>query len=104
MYTNKINTLDLGPCRYELLLRWGLPCKHYLKRIYYTGQPIPKSLIHPRYWLQGPVIRHINWQPVYPKEEIAYEDPVRAETESTGQEIVDIRRQLGPEEGARFDI
>ena len=50
------------------------------------------------------MIRYINWQPVYPKEEIAYEDPVRVETESTSQEIIDIRRQLGPEEGARFNI
>ena len=51
------------------------------------------------------MIRHTNWQPVYPGEErITYKDPVRADAESTSQEIIDIRRQLGPEEGARFDI
>jgi hypothetical protein len=65
---------------------------------------IPRSLIHPRYWLRGPAIRHINWQPQYPGEEkIMYEDPVRVNTESTGQEITKLREQMGHEEGARFD-
>jgi len=42
---------------------------------------------------------------VYPEEErIPYKDPIRADAESTRQEITDIRRQIGPEEGARFDI
>ena len=103
-FTNKIYIIEMGPCRCELLLRWGLPCKHYLQQIYHNGQPIPRSLVHPRYWLQGPAIHSTNWQPQYPGEErIAYEDPLRADAESVGQEIIHIRRQMGPEEGVRYD-
>jgi hypothetical protein len=39
---------EVESCHYELLLCWGLPCKHYLERIYDTGQSIPRSLVHPR--------------------------------------------------------
>jgi hypothetical protein len=43
-------------CSCELLLRFSLPCKHYLLRAYTTGTPIPTSLFHPRWWLSGPPI------------------------------------------------
>ena len=96
--------IKLGPCRCELLLRFGLPCKHYLERIYHTGQPIPRRLVHLRYWLQGPAIRSTDWQPQASREEpVAYAEPMRAETESIGQEILDIRRHMGAEETARYD-
>jgi hypothetical protein len=39
----------LGDYHYQILLRYGLACKHYLKRIYERGQPIPRSLLHPRW-------------------------------------------------------
>lgn len=39
---------DLGICRCELLLWYGLPCKHHLKRAYVVRMAIPRSLIHPR--------------------------------------------------------
>jgi len=32
----------------ELMLRYSLPCRHHLAQACLTGQPIPKSLIHPR--------------------------------------------------------
>lgn len=47
---------ELTPCNScELLLRFGLPCKHYLRQICLNGSPIPRSLLHPRWWLQGAV-------------------------------------------------
>jgi hypothetical protein len=52
-------------CRYQVLLRFGLPCKHVLKRAFDTGKPIPRSLVHARYWLQGPTIHVREWQPRY---------------------------------------
>jgi hypothetical protein len=55
--------IDLSACRCELLLRFGLPCKHHLKRACLAGMPIPKSLVHPRWWLKGPVVHHTDWQP-----------------------------------------
>jgi hypothetical protein len=52
-------------CRYQVLLRFGLPCKHVLKRAFDTGKPNPRSLVHARYWLQGPTIHVREWQPRY---------------------------------------
>ena len=51
--------LHLGPCECQLVLRCSLPCKHYLLRAYQTGVPLPKSLIHPRWW------HHDGWVPFY---------------------------------------
>ena len=61
--------LDLGPCSCQLLLRYSLPCKHYLFRARQTGEPLPKSLVHPRWWLKGPTIRHGPWVPFYGQEQ-----------------------------------
>ena len=61
--------LDLGPCGCQLLLRYSLPCKHYLFRACQTGEPLPKSLVHPRWWLKGPTIRHNRWVPFYGQEQ-----------------------------------
>jgi hypothetical protein len=54
-------------CSCELLLRFSLPCKHYLLQAAQTGQPLPKSLFHPRWWLNGPPITKsfTPWKPVY---------------------------------------
>ena len=68
-YTNKFDNLALQNCRCELLHRFGLPCKHYLLRAFQQGQPIPRSLVHPRYWLRGPVIYSTNWRPTYVEDE-----------------------------------
>jgi hypothetical protein len=48
----------------ELLLRYSLPCKHYLLRPYLAGIPIPKELFH-HWWLNGPPISTvlIPWKP-----------------------------------------
>jgi hypothetical protein len=37
---------DLSVCRYILLIAFALPCRHYLRRAYTTGQPVPRSLVH----------------------------------------------------------
>ena len=34
--------------KYQILLRYSLPCKHYLLRACLSGEPLPKSLVHPR--------------------------------------------------------
>jgi len=41
-------------CECELLLRFSLPCKHHLLHACATGIPIPRSLFHPRWWLNSP--------------------------------------------------
>jgi hypothetical protein len=64
--TNK--DLDLGKYDYKLIARYSLPCRHYLLRAYQIGLPLPKSLIHPRWWLKGPTIRKGAWQSAYAQE------------------------------------
>jgi hypothetical protein len=49
----------------ELMLRYSLPCRHHLAQACLTGQPIPKSLVHPRWWIHGPKITQSNWTPSY---------------------------------------
>jgi hypothetical protein len=49
-------------------------------------------------------MRHINWQPQYPTEEAdIYNAPAYKDAESTTQKLIEARRQIGLEEGARFD-
>src|SRR5437764_1047237 len=94
---------DLGACRCELLLRFGLPCKHHLLRAYRVGMAIPKSLVHPRWWLNGPVVHQLDWQPRYPDEEpVVYQQSELIEIDNYSREIEDLYEQLQPEERARF--
>ena len=60
----------LGECHCSILLRYGIACKHHLKRAYLDGQPIPKSLLHPRWWLKGPTVRYTGWKPSYPEDDV----------------------------------
>jgi hypothetical protein len=49
----------------ELLIRFGLPCRHYLRQACLNGSPIPRSLLHPRWWLQGETVKISEWTPLY---------------------------------------
>jgi hypothetical protein len=46
--TGTIENIANEDCSCELLLRYSLPCKHYLLLDAQTDKPIPKSLSHPR--------------------------------------------------------
>ena len=62
----EITDLILGPCEdCGILNQFLLPCCHYLVRAYTTGEMIPRSLIHPRWWLNGPQINFFQWKPSY---------------------------------------
>jgi hypothetical protein len=56
-------SIDLGPCECELLYRFGLPCKHHLLRAARTGEPPPRTLLHPWWWLHGPPVQQLHWEP-----------------------------------------
>ena len=67
------NQDTLGPCDCEILHRYSLPCKHFLLKVAQSGCPIPRSLLHPRWWLNGPVVRRgpwgeRSWKPQYTEE------------------------------------
>ena len=56
---------DYAPasCDCQLIARWGLPCRHFLVLSYLRGSEIPKSLFHPRWWINGPPVSSANWRP-----------------------------------------
>lgn len=55
-----------SPCSTcELLIRFGLPCRHYLVAPCHDGIPIPRSLFHPRWWINGEKIQIATWTPSY---------------------------------------
>jgi hypothetical protein len=41
------------PCKCELPLRFGLPCKHWMLPFYLRKEPLSLSLFHPRWFLDG---------------------------------------------------
>ena len=89
----------LGDCHCQIFLRYSIACRHYLKRIYERGQPIPRSLLHPRRWLQSPITRFKDWRPQYPEEE-----PIdHTAASSPVEDVWVIRDKLHDEEQARFD-
>jgi hypothetical protein len=55
----------LGVCQCGMIERFGLPCHHTLERSYDEKIPIPLTLIHPRWWYDGPIEERASWQPRY---------------------------------------
>jgi hypothetical protein len=43
-------------CECELLLRFGLPCKHWMLLFYFCGEPLSLFLFHLRWLLDGPAV------------------------------------------------
>jgi hypothetical protein len=44
------------PLACELPLRYGLPCRHWMYEAVVRASPIPLSLVHPRWLLNGPAV------------------------------------------------
>ena len=91
------------PCECHILRRFGLPCKHYLQRSYFSGEAIPRSLIHPRYWLRGPTIHPQEWKPFWHENDIQQPPLIVVLTALVDTKMAAIRAELRPEEKARFE-
>ena len=89
-------------CQCELLLRYGLPCRHHLQEVYRSGMPIPRSLCHSRWWIGGPAIQFSNWQPSIPTAILPISPPRNQVTQSA-QKLIDLRDSLQGEAKARID-
>jgi hypothetical protein len=97
---------DLGSCKCQIYLGFGLPCRHQMKRSWATGEPLPRSLIHPRWWLNGPLITFTEWTPIYDTDEPT--PPTRPHlippfSASNQEQIATIRDALDSESLHRFD-
>lgn len=91
---------ELGPCNCETLYRYRISCKHTLRQFYLSGDPLPRSLFHPRWWVNGPAIYSSNWQPTWP-DSGAIPQPISMS--STTSQVADIYSKLQPTEKVRFD-
>ena len=100
----------------ELLVRYGLPCKHYLAGPCQDGAPIPRSMIHPRWWLNGEPIQITRWAPIYhtftlpispPRPPQAtqnpYLSPHRNEITTLGLQVLEARDNLTGYARIRYD-
>jgi hypothetical protein len=97
-------SIEESPCRCQVLLRFGLPCKHVLKRAFDTGEPIPRSLVHPRYWLQGPTTHAREWQPRYAEDaRVDYMSEEHWKSSDKTEELARLRDAMKPEERSRYD-
>jgi hypothetical protein len=71
------NLIEPGQCMCENPVRFGLPCRHNLMRSVRNGFAFPISLIHPRWWINGPQFEQdAGWRPRYFDETI---DPASIE-------------------------
>ena len=100
-------------CECDILLRFGISCRHYLKKAYIENLPLPKTLIHPRWWLKGPSIHFTNWVPFYPTpESLQTTTPTTTPTTTSTTEInpsliaqlAELRGLLNPQERYQFDV
>ena len=92
--------VDGNGCECELILRFGIACRHYLKRAFMENIPLPKTLLHPRWWLNGPDIYSTNWRPFYPSVE---SEPTPSPAIPLALQISQIRSELAHEEARRYD-
>jgi hypothetical protein len=93
-------------CECELLMRFSLPCKHHLLHACATGIPIPKSLFHPRWWLNGPPISKAltPWKPQYSTSVNASATSQRLnDLTATGLQVLTARDALTGLAKAKFD-
>jgi hypothetical protein len=97
---------DIGftPWRCELLLRYGLPFKHVLRLAFETGDSIPQSFVHSRYWLNGPIIHARDWQPGYAEQApIDYISRDILQISDLGQQLIKLWDTFNVEEMSCFD-
>jgi hypothetical protein len=58
----------MAECTGHFRKQYLLPCSHDLQRAFDSGEPIPRSLVHPRWYIHGETLSSKSWQPTYDKE------------------------------------
>lgn len=84
----------------KLLRQYGLPCKHWLSKPFLQGVPIPKTLIHPRWWIRGPVA--MEWAPLFDRQPLVF-SPKKTSVAARLTDVLNSREKLTAEELSRFD-
>jgi len=97
------NPPKMGACDCAMLLQFGLPCQHHLYPFYLSRQPIPRSLCHPRWWLEGGPITTVNWAPFTDSLPFFKATP-QPLFMSTERRILELREEMDSENRHRFDM
>lgn len=58
-----VNGEELPPCTGQVNKQLLLPCAHDLRPFHSTGFVVPKTMVHPRYYLKQQVCLEVNWKP-----------------------------------------
>jgi hypothetical protein len=95
--------IDLGPCECQLLHRFGLPCKHHLLRAAQTGEPLPRTLLHTRWWLHGPPVQLEHWEPSYAQQQVLVVSPPQRTLIASTHNLLEFRDTLPAEERSRLE-
>jgi hypothetical protein len=93
---------EMGNCACPLLVQFGLPCIHHLYPFWLSGQPIPRSLCHPRWWVNGPPIIDRFWAPSTGSHLVIRAEPQPIFSTSE-RRIMDLRQEMTPEQRQGFD-
>jgi hypothetical protein len=86
-------------CNCPTRLRFSLPCRHQLFLLH-ADEPIPLGLVHPRWWLAGPVASR-DWKPTYAQTPLII-SPKKPTMWSTFDQIATQHARLVGEEQQRF--
>ncbi|KIX06425.1 uncharacterized protein Z518_04401 [Rhinocladiella mackenziei CBS 650.93] len=90
-------------CECPILYQFGIACRHHLLWAFLENLPLPKTLLHPRWWLSGSEITERNWKPFYPSK--APQEDLRSNQDAQQALLLaEIRNQLNPEERHRYDV
>jgi hypothetical protein len=80
-------------------------CKHHLLHACKAGLPIPRSLFHPRWWLDGPPISKtfLPWKPYYSAPRENYVLQQSNDISSLGRQIIEAQEGFTGLARARFE-
>lgn len=94
---------ELADCCCAILTRFSLPCRHYLRPLWDTGSPIPRSFLHQRWWLKGPTIHEVNWVPSAELVQARCPSPRQQNIFAVLHGIAEARDRLQGDERGRFE-
>ncbi|KAJ9654628.1 hypothetical protein H2198_006374 [Neophaeococcomyces mojaviensis] len=80
-----------------------LPCAHDLEIAYKTGIPIPKSLIHPRWWIEGHTPTTRDWQPSYEPIIPIIADRQQQPIQAQFNQVLNVKERLNQAEQEQYD-
>jgi hypothetical protein len=109
--TERSEALLASSCECTIIVRFGLPCRHKLLRAAREGFSIPISLVHPRWWLDGPPYEPSGWEGKYfdaaidlsEADSLTFTTLAQNETTRSALEVETFRMALSSEKQARFD-